>query len=76
MLIDDQKRTGLDISRYVLFRYEDASANFIKQVVTKDETGVHHFDQESKMQTKQLKHPGSPPTMKFKRDQLIGKVIA
>ena len=76
MLIDDQKRTGLDISRYVLFRYEDASANFIEQVVTKDETGVHHFDQESKMQTKQLKRPGSPPTMKFKRDQLIGKVIA
>ena len=36
----------------------------IKQVftllITQDETWVHHFDPESKMQSMRWKHPGSP----------------
>ena len=60
MLTDDQKRTQLDISRYFLSRYEDDPDDFIKRVVTQDETCVHHFDLESKMQSKQWKHPCSP----------------
>ena len=56
----DQKRTWLDIPRYLLSRYEDDPSNFIEQVVTQDETWVHHFDPESKIQSKQWKHPGSP----------------
>ena len=55
MLTDDQKRTWLDISRYLLSRYEDVPGDFIERVVTLDETWVHHFDAESKMQSKQLK---------------------
>ena len=60
MLIDDQKRTWLDISRYLLSCYEDDWSNFIKRFVSQDETWVNHFHPESKMQSKQLKHPGSP----------------
>ena len=56
MLTDDQKSTRLDISRYLLFCYED---DFIERVVTQDETWVPHFDPESKLQSKHLKHPGS-----------------
>ena len=37
MLTDDQKRTQLDISRYLLSRYEDDPADCIKRVVTQDE---------------------------------------
>ena len=59
MLTDDQKRTQLNISRYLLSHYEDDSSNFMVRVVTLDETWVHHFDPESKMQSKQLKYPGS-----------------
>ena len=62
VLTDDQKRTLLCISRYLLSRYEDDPTDFIEQVVTQDETWVHHFDPESKMQSKQWKHPGSPPS--------------
>ena len=51
MLTDYQKRT-LYISRYLLSRYEDYPGNFIARVVTQDETLVHHFDTESKMQSK------------------------
>ena len=32
--------------------YEDDPGDFIQQVVTKDETWVHHFDPDSKMQSK------------------------
>ena len=48
MLTDDQKRC------------EDDPGDFFDRVVTQDETWVHHFDQESKMQSMRWKHPVSP----------------
>ena len=76
MLIDDQKRTLLDISRYLLSPYEDEPGDFIEQVEARDETWVHHFKPESKTQSKQWKHPGSPHPLKFKRTHSAGKVMA
>ena len=76
MLTDDQKRTRLDISMFLLSRYVDAPGDFVERVVTKDETWVHHFDPESKMQSKQWKHPCSPHPYKFKRVHSAGKVMA
>ena len=61
-LTDDQKRRWFEISLYLLSRYEDDPGDFIERVVTQDETWVHHFDPESKMQSKQWKHPCSPPS--------------
>ena len=60
MLIDKQKKASIDISRYLLSRYKDDPGDFIERVVSQDETWVHHFDPESKMQSKQWKHHGSP----------------
>ena len=60
ILTDDQKRSRLDISMYLLSRSEDDPGDFIDRVVTQDEAWVHHSDPESKMQSMQLKHPGSP----------------
>ena len=57
---DGQKRTRLDITRFLLSRYEDDPGDFIEGVVTQAETWVHHFDPVSKMQSKQWKHPESP----------------
>ena len=51
MLTDDQKRSRLDISRYLLSRNEDDPVDFIDRVVTHDETWVYHFEPESKMQS-------------------------
>ena len=36
MLTNDQKRTTLDISRYLLSSYEDDTGDFIERVVTHD----------------------------------------
>ena len=76
MLTDDQKRTWLDISKYLLSRYEDDPGDFIEKVVTQDETWVHDFDPESKMQSKQLTYSGSSRRRTFKRVHLAGKVMA
>ena len=76
MLTDDQKRTRLYISRYLLSCYENDPGNFIEEVVTQDETWVHHFDPESKMQKKHRKHPGSPPPKKFMSVHSAGKAMA
>ena len=76
ILTDDQKRTWLDISRYLLSHYEDDPGDFIKRVVTKDETWVHHLDQESKMKNKQWEHPDSSPPKKYKMAHSAGKVVA
>ena len=51
MLTNDQKRTRLDTSRYLLSCYEDDPGDFIERVVTQDETRVDHFDPGSEMQS-------------------------
>ena len=38
VLTNDRKRTQLNISSYLLSRYEDDPSNFIKRVVTQDKT--------------------------------------
>ena len=48
MLTDDQEKTLLDISRHLPSLNEDDPGDFIKQVVTQDETWAHHFDQSQK----------------------------
>ena len=60
MLTDDQKRTQLDIDRYLLSHNEDDPGDFVERVVTKYETWVPHFDPGSNMQSKQWKYPDSP----------------
>ena len=60
MLTNDQKRSRLDISRYLLLRYEGDPSDFIDRVVTSDETWVHHFNTGSKCKTcngSTLAHP-------------------
>ena len=54
----------------------DDPEEFLDQVVTQDETWVHHFDPESKKQSMEWKHPGSSPAKKFKRFSSAGKVMA
>ena len=59
-----------------LSRYEDDPGDIIDRVVTQDETCVHHFEPESKIQSMQLKHPGSPPPKKVRRVSSAGNVMA
>ena len=55
MLTEDQKRSRLDISRYLLSRYEDDPQKFMDLIVNQDETWVHHFDPGGNKQSMQWK---------------------
>ena len=61
MLTKDQKKSRLDISKYLLSLYEDDPEEFMYRVVTQDKTWGHHFHSEAKKQSMQWNHPGSPP---------------
>ena len=76
LLTVDQKHTRLIMSRANLNLYETDPDNFLARFVTMDETWVHHFTPESKQQSKQWKHPGSPPPKKAKTVPSAGKVMA
>ena len=47
MLTKDQKKNKLDISKYLLFLYEDDPEEFMFHIVPQDETWVHHLDPEA-----------------------------
>jgi hypothetical protein len=44
--------------------------------VTGDETWVHHYDPETKQESMQWTHQGSPPPKKFKVQKSAGKIMA
>ena len=49
MLTKDQKKSRLDISKYLLSLYDDDPEECVRRVMTQNETWVHHFDREAKM---------------------------
>ena len=51
MLTEDQKRSRVDISRFLLSGYGDDPEESMDRVVIKDETWVHYFVPESKKQS-------------------------
>ena len=44
ILTPDQKLNALEISRTLLARFHSGPVNFLKRIVTQDETCVHHFE--------------------------------
>ena len=51
ILTNDQKKRRLDFSKYLPSLYEDGPWEFMRRVVTQDETWIHHFDPETKQQS-------------------------
>ena len=54
------KKSKLDLSKYLLSLSEDGPEEFMRKVLTPDETLVYHFDPGAKKHSMQWKHPGSP----------------
>ncbi|XP_071097976.1 histone-lysine N-methyltransferase SETMAR-like [Haliotis cracherodii] len=76
LLTADQKRPRENLSRENLKLSESDPDNFLKRFVTMDETWVHHFEPESKQQSKQRKDVTSPTPKKAKSVPSAGKVMA
>ena len=58
-----------------LLKYFHSDKTFLQQIVTRDETWVHHFKPESKRASMEWHHPTSPRLKKFKSQQSVGKVM-
>ena len=50
--------------------------DFHTRLITGDETWLHHWDPDTKKESMQWKHPGSPPPKKFRTQPSASKVMA
>jgi len=73
MLTPENKQARLTTSRNNLCQYNIDPAKFLLGYITIDETGAHHSDPETKLQTKQWKHATLPPLVKFPKLPLLAK---
>ena len=55
-LTEDHNRKRLDVCSRHLARYREEGDNILQQIVTGDETWIHHYEPESKRQSMQWKH--------------------
>jgi [histone H3]-lysine36 N-dimethyltransferase SETMAR len=76
MLLPDQKRIRVLTSKSNLMLFKADEDNFMARFVTVDETWVHHFDPESKQQSKEWRERGSAPPLKFRVVPSAGKLMA
>ena len=74
-LTAEHKRKRVEICQRLLDRYNNEGEEFLSRIVTGDETWVHHYEPESKRQSMEWKHPGSPAKKKFKTQHSAGKVM-
>ena len=65
-----------DICRGILTYFQGNPNNFHFKLETRDQTWIHYFEPESKLQSKLWKHSGSLPTKKFKLAPSVGEVTA
>ena len=64
MLCDEMKAERVHISRELLERFEKEGEDFLKQIITGDETWVHHYDPENIRQSMGYRHKESPQLKK------------
>ena len=76
MLTAEMKKSRQETCRQNLARFSAEGDEFLHNIVTADETWIHHYDPETKRQSMEYRHPGSPPRRKFKTQSSIGKVMA
>ena len=74
-LTAEHKRKRLEVCQHLLDRYNNKGERFLSRIITGDETWVHHYEPESKRQSMEWKHPGSPVKKKFKTRASAGKVM-
>ena len=76
LLTQDQKHIRVQMSEQCLARFQKNQQDFLCRFVTTDETWVHYYTPETKQQSKQWKHVGSPPPKKAKAIRSAEKVMA
>ena len=65
----------MEISKELLARCTNSADNFLKRLVTCDETWIYHFDPESKQESKEWRQSSSSPPIKFKVSKTSKKIM-
>ena len=73
LLTDEQKATQLECSMEFLNRYEKEDDQFLKNIITMDETWIGEYDPETKAESSVWKIPRSPPPKKARVSRSDGK---
>lgn len=76
MLTAEMKESRVTNSYALLTRYNRDPEDFHFRLVTCDETWLYHYDPESKQESMEWKHMGSPRTKKFKASRSCKKIMA
>lgn len=76
LLTIDQKRERVRTSQHCLDMFKRNPADFLRRIVTIDETWIHHYTPESKESAKQWVGPGGSAPKRPKTQQSAGKVMA
>lgn len=71
----DQKRARVKSSRSLCALF-DKDPDFLNRVITMDETWLYFYDPETKQQSMEWRHSGSPRPKKFRVQKSAGKVLA
>jgi histone-lysine N-methyltransferase SETMAR len=71
-----QKRQHVECSQDFLDLCGDNHNEILRQIITGDETWVHHYEPESKQESMQWHKKGTPPPKKFKVSLSAGKIMA
>jgi len=72
----DQKRQRCQSSEQLLEFFRSDPNDFLSRLVTMDETWLYHYDPETKQQSMQWRHNGSPLPKKFRLQKSAGKFLA
>jgi len=75
-LNEDQKRQRCQSSEQILEFFRRDPNDFLSRLVTMDETWLYHYDLETKQQTMEWRHSGSPRPKKFRVQKSAGKFLA
>ena len=76
LLTAEHKAYRVQCCQELLAMYDADPENFWTHLVTGDETWIHHYDPESKQESMEWHHRGSPPPLKAKRERSKNKLMA
>jgi len=75
MLTPEKKQKRVEICEELLKRYREEGDQFLLNIVTGDESWIHHFDPEEKRLSMQYRHTSSHHPKKFKTVLSAGKIL-
>lgn len=75
LLTPFQKQERVECSQALLTMCHGNQEDFFNRLITQDESWVHHYDPETKVQSMQWKHLDSPPPKKARAQPSAGKVM-